>query len=474
MNAPRSRPVAWWVIPVVTLLASLALAAAFPLLDPDEGRNAEVAREMLAARDWLVPRLAGMPYLDKPPALYWLVALAVRVFGAHAWAARLPSALAACVTLLVLGGRAARLRDARFAVVTLTLLAAAPLFFVLSAYVIFDMLLALCVTAIWTGVAMELERGRSKAGRWVMFAALGAGLLVKGPVMLAWAVGGSVAAALAARSRAPLAWLGWIPGWVLALGVAGGWFVLAAQRHPEYPHYAFLEESLERVATGHFHRRQAWWFVPAVLAGGALPWSLATPWWRIGPQRPAERVALGYVLFAAVFFTLSQSKLVTYLVPALPPLAWLAARAWTAAGARPRVITTAAVAFTIALVTAALTLGRPWLAAASGQPLARAIARTAPGAPVVFDHCWSPAVDFTLGRPSVIVSPDGAETTSNYQRRYRTRLLAADAWTLHDSLTPPRDSMRVLVRPRGAPWSGTTPFFRDARFIAGIDRAIVR
>ena len=151
-----------------------------------------------------------------------------------------------------------------------------------------------------------------------MFAAVTGGLLIKGPVMLAWAVGGSAGAALLLRSRAPLRWLTWGPGWAAVIAIAGGWFLLASLRHPEYPRYAFLEESLERMTAGSFHREQPGWFVPAVLVGGALPWSLATPWTR--PTSAASKLALGFVLFAAVFFTLSRSKLVTYLLPALPPL----------------------------------------------------------------------------------------------------------------------------------------------------------
>ena len=113
-----------------------------------------------------------------------------------------------------------------------------------------------------------------------MFVATGLGLLVKGPVMLAWIVGGSLGAALFERSRRPLRWLGWWPGWTLALGMAGAWFALASRRFPEYAHYAFLEETLERVGSGAFHRQQPLWFAPAVVIGGALPWSLTTVWMR--------------------------------------------------------------------------------------------------------------------------------------------------------------------------------------------------
>jgi len=182
------------------------------------------------------------------------------------------------------------------------LLLAAPLFTLLAGYVIFDLPLAACVTVIWTALARELSGGTTRGRRFAMYLAIGLGLLLKGPVMLAWAIGGSVGAALALRSRAPLRWLGWAPGWALALLIPGAWFTLACLRHPEYPHYAFLEETFERLGSGSFHREQGPWFVPAVLVGGALPWSLTTPWSR--RLTTSARVALGFVAFAAVFFTL--------------------------------------------------------------------------------------------------------------------------------------------------------------------------
>ncbi len=501
-------------------VASLLLARAYPLVDPDEGRNAEVAREMAASGDLVVPHLAGMPYLDKPPALFWAGSLAIAALGRTPLAVRMPSALAAAMTLLVIAWLALRRRGTAFALRAVALLATAPLFAVLSAYVIFDMPLALCVTVVWTCLARELEGGASPRRRAAMFAAVTLGILLKGPVMLAWALGGSVFAALLLRSRDPLRWLAWLPGWAMVALVAGGWFALASRRFPEYPRYAFLEESLERMTRGSFRREQPWWFVPAVLLGGALPWSLATPWgaWRTrgadaGADRTA-RVALGFVLFAAVFFTLSRSKLVTYLLPALPPLAWLAASAWSdpksqrragwilfalyaalaascavagsglidyVPGARPpaaveganRIVAIAfAAAAALALIGAlarrhdlafiaalalapiVLALGRPallWEARAqSGAPLAAAIAAASPGGAVRMEGCYSPGTDFLLGRSSELVSEAGFETTSNYQVRYREVLKRRGQWTARE-IGPPADRVAIVVRrSRGA------------------------
>jgi 4-amino-4-deoxy-L-arabinose transferase-like glycosyltransferase len=350
--------------------------------------------------------------------------------------------------------------------------ASAPLFAALSAYVIFDMPLALAVTCVWTGLACELAAGPSPRRRMGMFLALALGLLLKGPVMLAWALGGSLAAALVLRERAPLRWLAWWPGWLLVLLLPGGWFALALRRHPEYARYAFLEESLERLTSGSFHREQPWWFVPAVFAGGALPWSLLTPW-RL-PGSRASRVAAGFVLFATVFFSLSHSKLVTYLLPAVPALAWWAAEAWgRSARAFPRAMWAAC-----ALAPVVLVCGSPLLShlagKQSGAGLAEAI-RIAGNGTVVYEDCYSPGSDYLLGRTSSVVSATGGVLTSNYVVRYRDQLRSRGQWTLLDSLAaaPHAD---VLVRRRGALPGGPAGerLFDDGRFSAFRARVDVR
>jgi 4-amino-4-deoxy-L-arabinose transferase-like glycosyltransferase len=454
------------VVLALSFALSLWTALRYPLVDPDEGRNAEVAREMAAGGDVVVPHLAGLPYLDKPPLLFAAAAAAIRVLGHTPLAARLPAMLASLLTLALLARAATRLEPDGHATRAVLLAASAPLFAALSAYVIFDMPLALCVTAVWTAVAAELEHGPSGRRRALAFLAVALGLLAKGPVMLAWAIGGSAGAALSCRSRAPLRWLAWAPGWAIVTALAGGWFALALLRHPEYARYAFLEESLERLTTPSFKRDQPWWFVPAVLVGGALPWSLATPWRR--PRSRPTRVAAGFVLFAMVFFSISHSKLVTYLLPAFPALAWAGAESW---GARRRDLPRPLLA-ALLLAPLVLVAGSPWLAryarSQSGAALAGEITRTG-GGTVVYEGCYSPGSDFALGRTGSVVSADGRELTSNYVIRYRDSLVARGQWRLFDSLAvAPRAEVRVVAAKRAASLEAVLgpPFFRDGRFAA--------
>ena len=453
-----------WVVLACSLVLSLGIALWFPLVDPDEGRNAEVAAEMAADGDVVIPHLAGVPYLDKPPALFAMGALSIRALGRTPLAPRLPAIVCSLLVLLLLARTASLLQGEALAWRSAALLAASPLAAVIGAYVIFDMPLTLCVTAVWTGLALELERGPSRARRAGMFAALGLGILVKGPVMLAWALGGAATAALLLRSVAPLRWLAWLPGWLLALGLPGVWFAAALQRHPEYLRYAFLEESFERLTRSSFDRNQPWWFVPAVFAGGALPWSLGTPWRR--PASTGSRVAAAFVLFSGVFFTFSHSKLVTYLLPAFPALAFWAAECWLRSR-RPVWVFSAMLAFLPLLLALGSGRLREEAHVTSGDRLARAIAASG-AASIRYEDCYSPGTDFLLGKPSTVVSALGHPLTSNYAVRYRETLQQRGLWTPVDDPTraPAAD---VIVRERrreGVAPAGHREIFRDARFVA--------
>ncbi len=483
----RTRAASWPLLLVLALQLSLGffLATRIPLVDPDEGRNAEIAREMVVTHDVVVPHLAGMPYLDKPPALFWAEGLAIRAFGPTRWAPRLPAILAAFLTLLTISALALRLDAPGVAWRSAALLAVSPLFAGIGAYVIFDMPLAFCVTIVWTTLARELIDGPWAPRRVVMFAAVALGVLIKGPIMLAWVIGGSSVVALLMRSREPFRWLTWLPGWLIVVATAGTWFALACTRFPEYPHYAFFEESFERLTQPTFDRNQPLWFALAVLVGGALPWSLATPWrglWlptgRRGPSDTlphlalASRVATGFALFALVFFTLSRSKLVTYLLPALPALAFLAGSAWSRYVERGRIARRIAFAAVLLAFPIALAFGWGTLRAAaeraSSEPLAHALTALGPSLRVRFERCYSAGVDYLRNRSSDVVSPRADETTSVYQARYHDSLRARGLWTLHDRAedAPPAD---VIVRPVPddvALPAGATAFFHGRRFTA--------
>ncbi|MGH9356013.1 MAG: ArnT family glycosyltransferase, partial [Terriglobia bacterium] len=191
-----------------------------PLLEPDEGRNAEVAREMLLTHDWITPHFNGLAYLDKPTFLFWTIAGSFRAFGINEWTARFPSALAAMATLLLVWLMAARMCGEGTGLRAGIILVTAPLFFGFARFVIFDMALTL-----WVSVALYcfwLNSRRAFASKGLdalAFAAMGLATLTKGPVgfllpLLTLLVYG----ALAGRMR-ELKKVHWLTGWLVLFAV---------------------------------------------------------------------------------------------------------------------------------------------------------------------------------------------------------------------------------------------------------------
>lgn len=331
-------------IGVTRALLALALVAlcwrigSYPLLEPDEGRNVEVAREMARTGDYVLPHLNGLPYLDKPAPYFAAVAVSVKLFSASETAARLASLVCTLLSVALVFRFGRRLGEPITGDLSALALATMPLVLAFSRTVIFDPALAFLETLGLYAAWCALEGGLS-SGRWsgLMWAALGLGTITKGPVALLIPLLVLGVYALTARvSLRPLfrhgAWL-----WFLIVGLP--WFVAVSLRRPDFPHYAFIYESFERVTTGTMGRGgPLWYFIPIALAG-AFPWSgpalagAARAWRRRGERltpeaRPAIFLA-AWALVPLVFFSLSQSKLPGYYLPALP--AWaLAAGLWTA------------------------------------------------------------------------------------------------------------------------------------------------
>ncbi len=163
--APASGRVSWRALALLVLLPAVLLypCLAFPLFEPDEGRYAEIPREMLARGEWVVPYLQGEPYLDKPPLFYWMVMVSYRLLGPQEWAARLVPALAVhgCILLTYLLGR--RSLGERAAFWGAAFLAVAPAFAGMGRLLLLDGVLTL-----WTTLALlalfEALRGERCAG----------------------------------------------------------------------------------------------------------------------------------------------------------------------------------------------------------------------------------------------------------------------------------------------------------------------
>ena len=358
------------------LLAAAAIFAANldrPLANPDEGRYAEIAREMEASGDWVTPRLNGIKYFEKPPLQYWAGALAFRAFGAGEWQARLYGALCALGTLLVVAytGRARGPPGAGAAAALV--LAASPYFLAMGATLTLDMGLAFWTTLTFCAwlLAERAQAGARERHRWMLaaWAAMAMAVLSKGLVGVLFPAAALAIACVLRRDFTPLARLEWGVGLVVFLAIAAPWFVLVSYANPEFPRFFLVHEHLQRYLTESHGRAEPWWFFLPIVAAGLLPWSFALPaaiahGWRPG-LRPhdveATRLAIVYGLFVIAFFSASGSKLPGYVLPAFPPLALVLGR-YLAEAPAARIARQAAAAGPLALVAVALAAALPWLA----------------------------------------------------------------------------------------------------------------
>ncbi len=312
---------------VIALAAALFLfhLGSYGLWEPDEARYAEIAREMIVSHDYVLPHLNYVPYVEKPPLLYWLTAAHFRILGETEFAARLISARSAVLGVLVTMLFTMRVFDRRRAMLASAILVTSPLYAVMAQVLTTDMLLATLVTiALFAFFLHWRDGGR---WRWLMYVAIALAILAKGPigavlpilvvlVFLWWQRGLS----------AGIKRLGLPSGLLLTAAIAAPWFAAVAMRQPGFVQFYFIGEHLRRFIEPSFsHGAPIYFYVPVLLMG-MMPWALLAPLCR-PPANRDPRVA--FVAISAsvifIFFSLASGKLISYILPALPPLAILAA-----------------------------------------------------------------------------------------------------------------------------------------------------
>lgn len=315
-----------WLLCLTVLFASLGGAALF---EPDEGRNAEKAREILLLNDWVTPHENFMPVLDKPMFFYWLVALSYKVFGIGEWSARLPSALLALGCLFLVDRFVRERWGAWEALWSVLVLVTSVEFFLLARIVILDMTLTLCVTLALCSFYAAVHATEKKSARldcFLMYVALAAGTLVKGLIGLI--VPGIVFLGylLVTHRWTALRKLYILPGALVFLGIVAPWYVWAEARNPGYLRYYFWEEHFARYLSDEFERSGPGLYFFAVLGIGFMPWILLLPsvlkasWQKLDDKNIFLLLWIGLPL---VFFSASNSKLPHYVLPLYPALAIL-------------------------------------------------------------------------------------------------------------------------------------------------------
>jgi 4-amino-4-deoxy-L-arabinose transferase-like glycosyltransferase len=311
------------------------------LFDPDEGRYAEIPREMVASGDWVTPRLDGIKYFEKPALGYWATAVAFEVFGQHAWTVRLWPALSGMLGLLLTFALGRRLYDQRAALLAVLVQAGALLYIAMARIATLDMGLTLGLQIAMTALALLVQRPEHTGMKdWRLPLLLGTGValavLAKGLVGIL--IPGAVAVLYMLIHRDWRLMLRAQPWWTLAalLLLAAPWFVVVSARNPEFAHFFFIFEHFQRyLSRAEFDRYQPAWFFLPVLALGFLPWTTLLPgalrsaWRAARAGERATSLLLIWAAFVLLFFSMSQSKLTPYILPLFPALSLLTGRAIT-------------------------------------------------------------------------------------------------------------------------------------------------
>lgn len=300
------------------------------LIPSDEGRYAEIAREMLVTGDWVTPRYNGYKYFEKPPLQAWATAAAFQVFGIGDWQARLWTALTGFLTILLVGFTGARIYNARAGWLAAVVLASSPMWVISGHFNSLDMgLSAFLVAALCSLLLAQTSHNKSSCRNWMWacWAFMALATLSKG------VIGAAIPAMVfIAYSISTWDWKIWtrlrlFSGTILFLAITAPWFILVAQRNPEFLEFFFIHEHLQRFTQdAHSRTGPIYYFVPLLLIG-LLPWFLQIPgaiaqaWSERRREFSSGWLLVCWFVVIFAFFSVSRSKLPGYIIPVFPALA---------------------------------------------------------------------------------------------------------------------------------------------------------
>ena len=331
-----------WALLAVGWFATIQVR---PMLDPDEGRYAQIPREMLASGDFITPRFNDLKYFEKPPLQYWATAAVYAAFGLTEWSSRAWSfALGfACLPLVFAWVR--RLYGPDAALTAAAALGVSPYFLVIGHLNLLDAGFTFWLTAAVLAftLAQSAAPGGAAERRWMLAAwALAALAVLSKGIVVAVLAGGALALySLIERDLRPWRRLHAGAGLTLFALIAAPWFVAVSLRNPSFPGFFFVHEHFARFLTTVHQRVEPWWFFLPLLLAAVLPWlvplarAVRAAWSEpgaavpeaaagsAGPRFKPLRFLLIYAAVTLVFFSASGSKLAPYILPMVPVLAAL-------------------------------------------------------------------------------------------------------------------------------------------------------
>jgi 4-amino-4-deoxy-L-arabinose transferase-like glycosyltransferase len=335
-NLPK-RAIVWAVFAAIAFLwfANLGSRA---LLHPDEGRYAEIAREMAASGDWVTPRLNGLKYLEKPPLQYWITAASYRMFGVHEWTARLWPALAGLLAVAAIGISGCALGGPALGVFAAIALAGTLWHAGMAQIVSLDSGLAFFLALAFAGLVIAQRAGTGAATRrrwmWVTWGAMAGAVLSKGPVGIVLPAGVLVVYTIINRDWELWRRLHLKSGIAIFLLITAPRFIAVTRANDEFFTFFFVHEHFQRFLTEEHQRAGPWYYFIPLAAAGSLPLLAILAFgvrriWHDGGASTGifswRRLALVWAAFVFVFFSVSGSKLPSYILPMFAPLALVAA-----------------------------------------------------------------------------------------------------------------------------------------------------
>src|SRR3989339_671782 len=315
---------------------------AMPLIDPDEPRYASTARDMVLNGNWIIPHFNGVPRINKPPLFYWTIAISYKLFGINEFSARLPSALAATGTVLITYLWGKRLEDRKNGFWAGMVLMASPLFFLISRFCITDMLLTffVCSSLYLFFIEYMESNNRCEGGfetrpyrRLFLYFLLGMVFLVKGPVGILLFILITLCFLLWIRDLRYIRRLWYLPGFLLFLGIICAWGIPFWLSLGTKQISSLLSQEMSgRFVSGYAHPEPFYYYLPVFIIG-FFPWSLfvfitfihAIKQRKNMPATEKKQVYFfcSWLILTLVFFSMSHSKLMTYILPLSPSVALL-------------------------------------------------------------------------------------------------------------------------------------------------------